>query len=171
MSTKNTEVDSRSSFVKSLGSSGKDDWRTPPHIFNWLNEEFKFTLDSCASDENHLCNAYWTEEDNALIQPWHKSTWCNPPYSIVAMFIDKAIEEAQRGNRTVLLVFARTDTQWFKRAWAAAEEVRFVSKRIQFLLNDGTPGANPPGGSAILVLGPKANGNPKVTLVDQPKQA
>ena len=36
-------------------SSKTDDWATPQDFFDKLNEEFNFTLDPCASLENHKC--------------------------------------------------------------------------------------------------------------------
>ena len=40
--------------------------RTPIDIWERLKKEFDFTIDICASDENHLLPRYYTIEDNAL---------------------------------------------------------------------------------------------------------
>ena len=45
---------------------GNDYFCTPPYIFRQLNDIFHFTLDVAASDENHLCDYYFTEHENAL---------------------------------------------------------------------------------------------------------
>jgi hypothetical protein len=34
--------------------------RTPEEIWESLSKEFKFTVDACASDKNHLLPKYWT---------------------------------------------------------------------------------------------------------------
>jgi hypothetical protein len=34
-------------------SSKSDEWETPQDLFDKLNEEFHFTLDPCATHENH----------------------------------------------------------------------------------------------------------------------
>ena len=34
-------------------SHKKNNWATPQHFFDKLNEEFGFTLDPCADDQNH----------------------------------------------------------------------------------------------------------------------
>ncbi len=36
-------------------SSRTCDWATPQAFFDKLNEEFRFTLDPCADDQNHKC--------------------------------------------------------------------------------------------------------------------
>lgn len=64
-------------------SSGKDDWETPKDLFDKLNEEFGFTLDACATDENAKCSHYFTEDTDGLSQDWQGQTvYCNPPYSL-----------------------------------------------------------------------------------------
>lgn len=47
-----------------------DSWRTPPQVFNTLNEEFDFIADMACSDENKLCKIGFTEEDNSLSLDW-----------------------------------------------------------------------------------------------------
>lgn len=56
---------------KVLFTQGKsDEWSTPLDVFNKLNDEFNFTLDPCASDQNHLCDRYYTMADNGLEKDW-----------------------------------------------------------------------------------------------------
>jgi site-specific DNA-methyltransferase (adenine-specific) len=66
-------------------SSNSDEWATPANFFAKLNEEFHFTLDVCATAENHKCERYFTEQDDGLTQDWKGETvFCNPPYSKIA---------------------------------------------------------------------------------------
>ena len=45
--------------------TSKTDLRaTPQDFYDKLNKEFNFTLDPCATDENHKCDKYYTKEDN-----------------------------------------------------------------------------------------------------------
>lgn len=53
-----------------LFSSKGDEWPTPQHVFDRLNEEFNFNLDPCATDENHKCEKYYTIQDDGLSQNW-----------------------------------------------------------------------------------------------------
>ena len=62
-------------------STGKVEWSTPQDFYDNLNSEFHFTLDPCATDENHKCEKYYTKEVNGLLQDWYGETvFCNPPY-------------------------------------------------------------------------------------------
>ena len=58
-----------------LFSSKTDNWATPPEVFKDLDNEFKFTLDPCASKENHECDKYFTKEGNGLLQDWGGSAY------------------------------------------------------------------------------------------------
>ena len=53
-----------------LFSSNSEDWETPQEFFNMLDAEFHFTLDPCASVENHKCELYFTKEQNGLQESW-----------------------------------------------------------------------------------------------------
>lgn len=61
-------------------SSEKEDWETPQDFFDELNDEFHFTLDAAASDDNHKCDRYYTKDNSALDKEWDEQTYCNPPY-------------------------------------------------------------------------------------------
>ena len=66
---------------EALFSSKTDEWETPQDFFDRLNEEFHFTLDVCATEENAKCEKYFTKKENGLVQGWKNETvWCNPPY-------------------------------------------------------------------------------------------
>ena len=63
-----------------LFSSDKNFWETPQKLFDELDAEFHFTLDAAASDENHKCARYFTQNDDGLRQNWEGETvFCNPP--------------------------------------------------------------------------------------------
>lgn len=51
-------------------SSKTDEWSTPQHIFDELNEEFDFNLDPCATAENHKCDTFFTQSDDGLSKNW-----------------------------------------------------------------------------------------------------
>lgn len=120
----------------------KDNWGTPPSIFDPLNKEFKFTLDAAADDKNHLCKKYYTKEDDGTTQPWKGHTvWCNPPYDVdnLIRFTGKAIYEAITNHVTsVFLVPAKTDQAWFHELWDRngkdiTVEFRWVRGRVKFV--------------------------------------
>ena len=47
-----------------------DEWATPDYVFDALDKEFHFTLDPCATEENHKCIRYFTKEKNGLEKDW-----------------------------------------------------------------------------------------------------
>lgn len=51
-------------------SSKSMELATPQDFFDRLNDEFHFTLDPCADENNHKCANYFTEKDNGLEQCW-----------------------------------------------------------------------------------------------------
>lgn len=135
-------------ITSGLMSSLTDNWATPQAVFDKLNEEFRFTLDVCASKENHKCDKYFTVEDDALKQEWTGVFWMNPPYGdIIGDFIKKAYESAKAGAIGVCLVPARTDTKWWQYCWHASE-IRFVVGRLKF----GDSNQSAPFPSAIVVF-------------------
>lgn len=114
-------------------SSIKDLWQTPVELYNNLNQEFNFQCDVAASDSNHLHEMYYDEQMNSLNLPWFDINWCNPPYSDITPWVDKAIEEHLKGKQTVMLIPADTSVGWFKKAWFTCTEVRLISGRISFI--------------------------------------
>jgi phage N-6-adenine-methyltransferase len=108
--------DRRSRILKLWNSSADENWGTPQSFFDKLNTEFRFTLDAAASATNAKCARYYTKEDNALMQPWSDRVWCNPPYSatMTPAFMQKASTERNNCQIIVILVPARTSTQWWR---------------------------------------------------------
>lgn len=115
-------------------SSKSDQWATPQDFFDRLNEEFCFTLDACATDENHKVGNYFTADDNGLLQNWGgQRVFCNPPYSKIGDWVKKCYEEAIKPETlVVMLIPARTDTRYFHDYIIHRSEVRFVKGRLKF---------------------------------------
>ena len=114
-------------------SSKSDIWATPQDFFNNLNAEFNFTLDPCALPDNAKCSKFYTPEQNGLKQDWSNETvFCNPPYSDIKNWVEKAYNEAKRGAKVVMLIPARTDTRYFHDFIYGQHEIRFVRGRLKF---------------------------------------
>ena len=115
-------------------SRESDEWSTPQDLFDKLNEEFKFTLDPCATAENAKCKKYFTAEQNGLLQDWGGETvFCNPPYSKIGKWVEKAYREGHKDGTVVcLLIPARTDTKYFHRFILHRSEIRFLKGRLRF---------------------------------------
>lgn len=114
--------------------SPTNEWPTPDTTYLPLHEEFGFTLDAAASDENHKCERYFTLADDGLAQDWTGAVWCNPPYGrVIAHWVAKAYAESLRGAIVVMLIPSRTDTGWWHDlVMATGAEIRFIRGRLNF---------------------------------------
>lgn len=119
---------------QALYSSKSDEWSTPAEIYDSLNAEFGFNLDPCSTDDNHKCDRYFTKEDDGLKMHWGGSrVFCNPPYSVIGKWVEKAFRESKEDNTlVVLLIPARTDTKYFHDFIYNRAEIRFVKGRLKF---------------------------------------
>lgn len=119
---------------KVLFSSRSDEWETPIDIYNKLDAEFHFDLDPCSTDSNHKCDKYFTKEINGLSKNWGgRRVFCNPPYSNISEWVEKAYRESQQDHTLiVLLIPARTDTRYFHDYIYQRSEIRFIKGRLKF---------------------------------------
>lgn len=117
-----------------LFSSNSDEWATPSEIFNELDREFCFDLDPCASEENAKCPTFFSKEEDGLSKNWGGyRVFCNPPYSDIAQWVEKAYREGHKdGTLVVLLIPARTDTRYFHDFILHRSEIRFLRGRLKF---------------------------------------
>ena len=148
----------------------RDLWQTPETLFNKLDKEFNFTCDVAASELNKLCERYIDEEADALKCLWWGAVnWCNPPYSDIGPWVDKAAEQHKKGNTTVMLVPADTSVKWFKRAYDSCNGVWFISGRLSFINADSQQPVNGNNKGSVLLIWlanvPSTNFN--VKLIDR----
>ena len=116
-------------------SSKSNEWTTPQHLFDELNQEFNFTLDPCATEENAKCSKHFTIEDDGLSKDWSNDVvFMNPPYGReIKKWIKKAYEESLNGATVVCLIPARTDTTyWHDFIFEKADDIRFLKGRLKF---------------------------------------
>ena len=60
-------------YLDVLMSSKRQDWETPPELFDYVNGIFGFDLDACATEENTKVRSdFLSPEDDALSMPWGK---------------------------------------------------------------------------------------------------
>lgn len=119
---------------KTLFSQASDEWSTPQDVYDKLDAEFHFTLDPCSTGQNHKCALYYTQAENGLLQDWGgQSVFCNPPYSDIGAWVEKAYREAMKDNTVVvLLIPSRTDTKYFHDFIYHRSEIRFIRGRLKF---------------------------------------
>lgn len=115
--------------MPTMMSHDRNDWRTPPRLFQRLHEEFRFTVDAAASEENALLPRFWSNAEN---EKWEgERVWCNPPYNgQQGMFLSRARE----AEVAVVLLPARTDTKIFHTLiFPCVSELRFLRGRLKFV--------------------------------------
>ena len=119
---------------KALFTSNSDEWETPLELYTRLNERFKFTLDPCSTKENHLCDKYYTKEENGLCKSWKGETvFVNPPYSKIKQWVEKCYKEHEtNGTTIVMLIPSRTDTRYFHEYIYHKAEIEFIKGRLHF---------------------------------------
>jgi len=119
---------------------GRNDWETPPWLFEVLHQEFNFTVDAAAQPHNAKLPRYWTPETDGLRQSWGgERVFCNPPYlgGRKVHWVQKAADEVCGKNCecAVLVLPADTECFWFHDlVMTNAHELRFVRRRIHFLI-------------------------------------
>tara|TARA_Y100000592_G_scaffold98517_1_gene171841 strand:+ start:3863 stop:4333 length:471 start_codon:yes stop_codon:yes gene_type:complete len=116
--------------------------RTPPDIWQNLKNEFDFTCDMCASDQNHLLEKYYTAENSALDHSWDNEVGYIHP--LFDGKIGKFVEKAYKSKGTfVFLLPASTHTKYFHEYFYNNPnvEIRFLRKPkegFHFGNDDGT---------------------------------
>ena len=55
---------------KVMFSSKSEEWETPQELYDYLNLDYRFTLDPCATPKTAKCEKYYTEEDDGLNKSW-----------------------------------------------------------------------------------------------------
>lgn len=137
----------------------KDSYQTPDFVYDWANDIFGFDIDLAASDENHKHEKYFTRQDNALDKEWSKFGhigWCNPPYSNVVPWIEKAIEEAKNGFRTVMLLPTPNGDSYNDKM--LKQGMIFIIGRLAFLdWKTGVPVSGNNRGSCLVLFGFDSN--------------
>lgn len=140
-----------------------DERGTDPAVFALLDLKYGFTVDVAASHENAKCKQWWTVETDGLAHSWagHR-VWCNPPYSNLMAWVEKAWLEVGDCPLIVMLVPAnRTEQPWWQR-WVEPQRdrpnsplrVQFLPGRMRFTapgMHAAPPNARPPFGCCLLI--------------------
>ena len=121
-----------------LFSSASDEWATPSDVYATLDAEFGFKDDPCPIDGTV----------SGLLREWGSPCFVNPPYSDIAVWMERAVSEWMGGKTVVMLVPSRTDTRWWHRFAMRASEIRFIRGRLKF----GGAKTGAPFPSAVLVF-------------------
>ena len=145
-----------------------DDYGTPPFLFLEACKKYHCTpvVDYFASDTNHVCDKYYTKEDDAFSKSFTENGFINPPYSrkLMPKVMKKAWEEHLEHNiELMILAYSKTDTQWWWNYVENKAEVHFIKGRIKFLDSNGNQTSRPaPYGSCWIIYRSKPTMNVQV---------
>lgn len=145
-----------------------DDRETHPDDFERWDSRFGgFTLDVAAAHHNSKCSRYFTRVENGLEQSWAgERVWCNPPYSGLDLWLEKAWSQAPLADGIVMLVPAnRCEQKWWQELVEPYRDgrgtgsltVEFLPGRLRFIKAGATeikPNERPPFGCALLIFAP-----------------
>lgn len=145
----------------------KQDWGTPPEFLDAVRKRLNtttFLWDLAASELNKVetgCG-WFSEGDNALNQSWqlqdfdtaNQWLWCNPPYTNISPWVQKASEESAKGAHIAMLLPASVGANWWLDYVHDKAHVLFLNGRITFV-GATTPY---PKDCALLLYTPMING-------------
>lgn len=131
-------------------TSKNEAWVTPHALFAFLDASFKFTLDVAAFAHTSKVPGNYFGPDHidptrrdALQLDWTQyaaggNLWLNPPYGRqVGKWIAYTAKQADafaEDQVLALLIFARTDTIWWKKhIHERAERIHLITGRLMFL--------------------------------------
>ncbi len=121
-----------------------DRYTTPWSLVQAL-PEYPFDLDPCAEEHTAKANIWIPKEADGLAQKWYGKIFCNPPYSDVWPWIQKARMEVACGRAEVVVMLLKGDTStaWFHEGVLPYAEIEFIRGRVRF------NGKQPPWASLI----------------------
>lgn len=139
-----------------------DDRATPRDLFLLIDARFSFTVDVAATAESAKVQRYYDREANGLVQSWSgERVWCNPPYSNLRPWVEKAWREEAAELVVMLIPANRTDQPWWQELVEPHRDrptsclrTEFLPNRIRFTVagqRRAGPNERPPFGSVLLI--------------------
>lgn len=157
-----------------------DNLATTPEMFAPLHERFGFTIDVCALPHNRKLPRYFAPVDalprrddapvayDGLSQSWSgERVWCNPPYSQIEPWVQKAWASApfiKDGAELIVMLLPanRTEQGWWQRnveqqrnaSSGLGFSVEFLAGRPRFIkhgFDRVEPNQRPPFGCCLLI--------------------
>jgi phage N-6-adenine-methyltransferase len=152
-----------------VGRSGTrydiDDRATDPTLFAALDQRFRFSIDVAAAPHNTRCARFFDRLSDGLGQSWAgERIWCNPPYSAISPWVEKAWAEHPQAPLIVMLLPAnRTEQAWwqdmvepYRDRPGSPLSIEFLRGRLRFVKAGQTsigPNERPPFGCCLLIWG------------------
>lgn len=103
--------------------TGQDERFTLPETVEWCKNKVnvsRYDLDVAACDESHWAENYYTKEKDGLLHPWDGNAWCNPPFSDIGNWVERAWNQiggvpSNVTSISMLLPACRTEQPWWQK--------------------------------------------------------
>jgi hypothetical protein len=130
-----------------------NEWLTPPEILQALGA---FDLDPCSPLKRpwDTASTHYTVREDGLSAEWRGRVWLNPPYG---PHVGEWLKRLAEHGDGIALLFARTETDAFFRAWQHADAMLFLRGRLHFHHVDGKRAAHNGGAPSVLIAFGKTN--------------
>ena len=99
-----------------------DSYNSEPWILKMFQQPEWF--DPCPYDNN--------PNNDGLDIEWKDKTYVNPPYSKPMPWIEKAIEESNKGKIVVMLLKVDTSTRWFAKIHESKAQILWINGRLRY---------------------------------------
>lgn len=116
-----------------------DSYGTPQWLFAWLDDEYDFDVDICASDINHKCDKYYTLDNTSVGKDWSEMgsvAFCNPPFSRgkkEVLWHEAYRNMKENGVSTVFVVPADDcNIAWHEHIFGKATKITKIVGRVKF---------------------------------------
>jgi hypothetical protein len=119
-----------------------DHCRTPDWLWKALDAEFAFDLDPCP-----LSNPF--HRDGLELDWTGKRVFCNPPYSSILPWVEKALSS---NALIVFLIPKRFDALWCRMLRDSRAEIRIFERDVRFEVLGQEKTVKPVGGSMIAIV-------------------
>jgi hypothetical protein len=142
-----------SNHVTGLGVGQRNDWQTPPEIFEALGCRFDLDVAAPVDGPLHVPTSRWFSSES-LQREWFGFVWMNPPFGGRNGIRPWLIKFLAHGNG-IALTPDRCSAPWFQDLWDQADAILFTPK-TPFLLPNGEKAGNPAFGNALWACGERA---------------
>ena len=148
-----------------------DEWRTPDHLFQFLNGLYPFTVDVAATAANTKVKRFYDKAHDGLKQDWTgEVAFMNCPFSVAGKWTAKADHAGKHGAIVVGLLPNRSATGWYRDHIVPNALIVLLHGRIPFVRRETAPDNITMSGApfaSIVVVWPRSAGD-RILKFSQP---
>ena len=103
---------------------------TPDRVFDII-------LETWGIEKDMMYDPCPVDGTDGLTTSWKDINFVNPPYTLLKEFVAKALDESNYGNRSIMLLPAKTDQAWFHDLVYnhRGVEIKWIKGRLKFKNN------------------------------------